>query len=77
MKGFCKKIDLEPVETKQVQFTLSEEQLAYYNVSLHQWVKESGVYDILIGASAADIRLSGEIVCNEERPYTLNYEANK
>jgi hypothetical protein len=42
-----------------VRFTLTGEDLAYYNVMLHRWIAESGRYDVLIAASSRTSRLSG------------------
>ena len=76
LKEFAK-IHLEKGETKEIEFILADEQLAYYNTSLKKWVTEPGVYDILIGASSRDIRLQGEYMYDKECPYTLNYEAEQ
>jgi beta-glucosidase len=57
LKDFAK-VALEPGETKTVTLTLDRRAFAYYDPNGQQWVAESGVFDILIGASAADIRLT-------------------
>jgi beta-glucosidase len=59
LKGF-QKIHLQPGETKTVQFRLGKEQLAFYNNKL-ELVVEPGEFDIMIGASARDIRGSGVV----------------
>jgi len=51
------KIDLKAGEDKTVEFTLGKSDFAYFNQCLHEWHVESGKYDILVGASSADIRL--------------------
>ena len=57
LKGFSK-VELQPNETKTATFHLDSRSFAYYNVNHNSWVWESGEYDILIGASSKDIRLS-------------------
>jgi beta-glucosidase len=59
LKGF-QKIYLQPGETKTVQFRLGKKQLAFYNNKL-EWVVEPGEFDIMVGASARDIRGSGVV----------------
>ncbi|MBQ2834100.1 MAG: glycoside hydrolase family 3 C-terminal domain-containing protein [Clostridia bacterium] len=60
LKGF-EKIFLEPGETKTVTFTLGKRAFAYWNVQLHDWHVESGVFAIEIGRSSRDIALSCEV----------------
>ncbi|MCB0007649.1 MAG: glycoside hydrolase family 3 C-terminal domain-containing protein, partial [Anaerolineales bacterium] len=55
LKGFAK-IELQPGETKTVTIPLDCRAFAYYDPAYGQWVTESGAFDILIGASSADIR---------------------
>lgn len=56
LKDF-KKIKLKPGKCKCVEFTIDKEMLSFYNDKL-QWVAEPGSFDIMIGASSADIRLA-------------------
>ena len=58
LKGF-RKIELDPNETKVVEFTLNERDFAFYDPYLGRWVAEPGEFEILIGGSSRDIRLSG------------------
>jgi beta-glucosidase len=55
LKGFAK-VALEPGETKTVTIPLDFRAFAYYDPAYQQWVTEDGQYDILVGASSADIR---------------------
>lgn len=52
------KVLLEPDETKTVTFEITPQDFSYYNISLHEWIAESGRYDLYIGASSRDIRLT-------------------
>ena len=55
LKGFVK-VELQPGETKTVSIPLDFRSFAYYHPGYGQWITEDGGFDILIGASAADIR---------------------
>lgn len=57
LKGFAK-VDLKPGETKTVSIQLDFRSFAYYHPEYKQWITEDGDFDILIAASAADIRQS-------------------
>ena len=60
LKGF-KKIWLNPGEAKEITIKLSKRAFAFYNVNINDWCVESGEFDILVGASSADIRLSATV----------------
>ncbi|RPI93397.1 MAG: glycosyl hydrolase [Chloroflexi bacterium] len=55
LKGFAK-VELQPGETKSVSIRLDFRAFAYYHPEYKQWITEDGDFDILIAASAADIR---------------------
>ena len=55
LKGFAK-VELQPGETKSVSVQLDFRAFAYYHPEYKQWITEDGEFDILIAASAADIR---------------------
>lgn len=55
LKGF-EKISLNPGETKTVKFIIDNEKLSFYNHKL-EFGSELGEFDLMIGASAEDIRL--------------------
>ena len=60
LKGF-KKVWLNPGEAKEITIELSKRAFAFYNVNINDWCVESGEFDILVGASSADIRLSATV----------------
>ncbi|WP_340022045.1 glycoside hydrolase family 3 C-terminal domain-containing protein [Paenibacillus sp. FSL K6-1096] len=60
LKGFAK-IELQPGEERVVTFTLDKRSFAYYNVQLGDWHVESGQFQIAVGSSSRDIRLSAEL----------------
>lgn len=55
LKGFAK-VELQPGETRTVSVALDFRSFAYYHPAYKQWITENGEFDILIGASSADIR---------------------
>ena len=55
------KIFLKAGEEKTVSIDLGKRAFAYYNVNLGDWHVESGAFDILVGASSRDIRLSATV----------------
>lgn len=66
-----KKVFLAAGETQRVSFAVTARDLAYYNVSLREWVTEEGVYTLMAGASSRDIRLTADILYNAPMPYTM------
>ena len=54
LKGF-QKVDIKAGETKTVEFTLTAEDLSYYNHDL-QWVCESGDFEIMVGPNSRDTK---------------------
>ncbi len=76
LKGFAK-VELQPGETKTVSISLDFRSFAYYHPSYHQWITEDGAYDILIGASSADIRHSLTVTMESttELPCILDEES--
>ena len=59
LKDF-QKVLLQPGESKQLHFTIDKEKLSFFNSQL-QWVAEPGSFDVMIGASSADIRLKTKL----------------
>ena len=55
------KLYLKKGEEKEVSFTLSERAFAYYNININAWHIESGDFEVLIGASSRDIRLTAKV----------------
>ncbi len=55
LKEFAK-VELEAGESRTVHFTLDKSALSYYDDVQGCWVAESGDFEVLVGASSADIR---------------------
>ena len=47
-----KRLTLAPGESRQVQFTLDESNVRYWNTALRGWVIDPGTFDVWIGNSA-------------------------
>ena len=76
LKGFDK-VSLQPGETKTVSFFLDFRAFAYFDTAYHQWITEDGQFDILIGASSADIRCCATVSLSStlELPSILHEES--
>ncbi|MGF1751186.1 glycoside hydrolase family 3 C-terminal domain-containing protein [Vibrio cionasavignyae] len=55
LKAF-EKVDLQPGESKTVEFTLDRRAFSFFSSASKQWEVEAGEYHIHIGASSRDIR---------------------
>lgn len=53
------KVELAPGKSKKVTLTLRQEDFAYFDEHLHDFIADAGDYEILVGASCDDIRLKG------------------
>ncbi len=58
-----RKIELKPSETKKVEFSIPIEELGLWNKNMEYSI-ESGEFDIMIGSSSEDIRLTKTIMIN-------------
>ena len=57
LRGF-ERVSLKPGEKKRVHFTLDENALRLLDKNM-EWTVEAGDFEVRIGASSADIRLTG------------------
>lgn len=60
LKGF-QKVFLKAGESRRVTIEFDSYTFRYFNVKTNQFETEGGSYEVLIGASVADIRLSGQV----------------
>ncbi|PBJ13300.1 beta-glucosidase BglX [Flavobacterium sp. ACN6] len=58
LKDF-KKVKLNAGESKTIEFTIDKEKLSFYNDKL-EWKAEPGDFEVMIGASSADIKLKSD-----------------
>lgn len=67
LKGF-QRIHLQPQETKEIEFIIAGKDFEFWDVTRDKYCVETGFYQVMIGTSSADIRLSeilqveGEII---------------
>ena len=73
LRGFAK-LYLEAGESRQVTVSLDDRAFAYYNTAESKWDIEDADYDILVGASVCDIRLSASLHIDGSTP-THSYPA--
>ena len=60
LKGFSKDL-IKAGESKRITLKLDFRSFAYYNVSLDAWHVENATYEIMVGASSRDIKLTQKI----------------
>ncbi len=60
LKGF-EKVTLKPGESKVVRFTVSDDDLSYFDAPSHKWVAAPGEYGVLIGTASDNIVLQGTL----------------
>ena len=58
LKGFAK-VYLKAGESRQIRIPFDDKTFRYWNIKTGQWETETGTYQIMVGASVADIRLTG------------------
>lgn len=75
LKGFIK-VFINAGETKTVTIPFDDKTFRYFNVKTNQWEIEAADYDIMVGASSADIRLNTTIVMEGTRA-PIPYEKEK
>jgi beta-glucosidase len=60
LRGF-QRVNLQPGEKKTVTFSLPASKLAFWDEKTHGFLVEPGAFDVMVGASSSDIRLTGQI----------------
>ena len=71
LKGFAK-VELAAGESKTITIPLDDKAFRYWNVKTDRWEVEGGSYQLLVGASSADIRLTAVVTVegtNAPDPY--------
>ncbi|MGN6128216.1 MAG: glycoside hydrolase family 3 N-terminal domain-containing protein, partial [Humibacter sp.] len=73
------KVRLEPGETREVTLSFAVDDLRYWDIADHAWTLDGGVYEVLVAASAADIRLRAPLAVATDRvarsPYSSRVDA--
>ncbi|WP_019912550.1 glycoside hydrolase family 3 C-terminal domain-containing protein [Paenibacillus sp. HW567] len=75
LKGF-QKVELQPGEAREVSFTLDKRSFAYYNVELGDWHVESGGFQLSVGSSSRDIRLSASLEVSSSTEIAVHFHRN-
>lgn len=68
-----KRVTLAPNESTTITFRLTPDDLAFYDINMRK-VVEPGEFEVMIGSSSADIRLSGRF--NIKRPIRTSFECS-
>ncbi|MER5555827.1 glycoside hydrolase family 3 C-terminal domain-containing protein [Streptomyces sp. NPDC002793] len=61
-----RRVHLAPDASERVEFDVPVEELGHWSVAHGRWVVESGTYEVLAGASSADIRLTAPVTVEGE-----------
>lgn len=75
LRGF-EKIELEPGQEREVDFTLDMRAFAYWNEEIHDWYVDSGEYQIRIGKNAQEVILSVPVQVQGTREIPKVYSLN-
>lgn len=75
LKGY-EKVSLKSGETKTVNFVLDYRSFAWYHTGIKDWYAASGDYEILIGASSRDMRLSEKVHLTTQKTLPLKVHMN-
>lgn len=70
-----KKVFIKAGETAEVSLELSKRAFAFFNVNTNDWCVESGDFDILVGASSRDIRLTATLTVDAPQVDIPDYRA--
>lgn len=72
LRAFTKTRLSAGTETR-VELSFGLHDLAYWDVAEHDWVLENGDYEVLIAASATDVRLAAPLTVSQGRPSRSPY----
>ncbi len=72
LKGFAKTKELAPGESQTLTVTVDSYTLASFNEATSAWETAAGTYKVMFGASAADIRATGEYKAKKAQSWEVN-----
>lgn len=67
------KVFLRAGEEKRVEASIPVSEIGQYSTMLHAWATEEGIYDVFVGSSSRDVRLSDRIYLGTPTPYSVNH----
>ena len=67
LKAFAK-VALDPGESQRVDLVLTERDLSYWSTRAGGWVLEPGTFEVAVGASSRDLRLTATVEVEGPRP---------
>lgn len=73
LKKFVK-VDLKAGEEKGISFELNARDFSYFDGKREKWIAESGTFEILLGSSSRDIRLSETVELKSTQQIPLNFD---
>ena len=56
-----RQVELNPGETQRVRFTLTSKTTAYFDEQRQDWVQDQAVFEVRVGSSSSDIRVTGTL----------------
>lgn len=66
LRGFAKTRLLQPGESQTLTFVLNSHNLASFDPSVSSWIAEAGKYDVKVGASSKDLKLTSSFTLAKE-----------
>lgn len=75
LKGF-EKISLKAGESKKVMFKLDRRAFAFYCEPAHDWIVEEGDFEICIGSSSRDIKLTADVIISSNDRIPAEFTVN-
>ncbi|KIM30941.1 glycoside hydrolase family 3 protein [Serendipita vermifera MAFF 305830] len=66
LAGYKKAHDISPGQCVGVEVNLDKYALSYWCISENRWKIEKGVYDIVVGAGADDVKLTAQVEVSKE-----------
>jgi beta-glucosidase len=60
------KVELDAGETKHLRIELDKHAVGYYDTAIQRWIAEAGTFEVLVAASAADVKY----VCRHSTGWT-------
>lgn len=67
LEGFDR-VELEPGQSRRVQFELDERSLAHWDTDDDRWVRSAGEYTMAVGGSSRDLPLTADLSVGETTP---------